>query len=100
MASRRRASCSTPRRCAGITSYEPSELVVTVRAGTPLAELEALLAERRASACRSSRRTSAPGATVGGMVAAGLSGPARASVGAVRDYVLGADAGQRPRRDC
>lgn len=72
----------------GITSYEPSELVVTVRAGTPLAELESVLAER--GQCLPFEPPHfGPGATVGGMVAAGLSGPARASVGAVRDYVLG-----------
>jgi glycolate oxidase FAD binding subunit len=72
----------------GITSYEPSELVVTVRAGTPLAELEAVLAER--GQCLAFEPPHfAGGATVGGMVAAGLSGPARASAGAVRDYVLG-----------
>lgn len=72
----------------GITSYEPSELVVTVRAGTPLAELEAVLAEH--GQCLAFEPPHfAGGATVGGMVAAGLSGPARASVGAVRDYVLG-----------
>ena len=72
----------------GITSYEPTELVVTVRAGTPLAELEAVLAER--GQCLPFEPPHfGGGATVGGMVAAGLSGPARASVGAVRDYVLG-----------
>ncbi|MFI5443858.1 glycolate oxidase subunit GlcE [Polaromonas sp. UC242_47] len=72
----------------GIISYEPSELVVTTRAGTPLAELEAVLAER--GQCLPFEPPHfAGGATVGGMVAAGLSGPARASVGAVRDYVLG-----------
>jgi glycolate oxidase FAD binding subunit len=73
---------------AGIISYEPSELVVTVRAGTPLAELEAALAER--GQCLPFEPPHfAGGATVGGLVATGLSGPARASVGAVRDYVLG-----------
>lgn len=81
---------------AGISSYEPTELVVTARAGTPLAELEAVLAEkgqclpfeppRFASAAHGAPR----GGTVGGMVAAGLAGPARAAVGGVRDYVLGA----------
>ena len=74
---------------AGIISYEPSELVVTVRCGTPLAELEAALAEK--GQCLAFEPPHfGPGATVGGMVAAGLSGPARASVGAVRDFVLGA----------
>ena len=79
---------------AGVISYEPSELVVTVRAGTRLAELETLLAAHgqclpfepphfQLNAARSE-------ATVGGMVAAGLSGPARASAGGVRDFVLGA----------
>lgn len=75
----------------GISSYEPSELVVTVRAGTPLATLEAALAER--GQCLPFEPPhfggDPAGGTVGGMVAAGLSGPARASVGAVRDYVLG-----------
>jgi glycolate oxidase FAD binding subunit len=76
------------RPLSGITSYEPSELVVTVRAGTPLAELEAVLAER--GQCLPFEPPHFEGsATVGGMVASGLSGPARASVGAVRDYVLG-----------
>lgn len=76
------------RSLSGIVSYEPSELVVTVGAGTPLAELEAVLAER--GQCLPFEPPHfGPGATVGGMVAAGLSGPARASVGAVRDFVLG-----------
>ena len=73
----------------GIVSYEPSELVVTVRCGTPLAELEAALAEQ--GQCLAFEPPHfGPDATVGGMVAAGLSGPARATAGAVRDYVLGA----------
>jgi glycolate oxidase FAD binding subunit len=72
----------------GIVSYEPSELVVTVRAGTPLAELEQALSERGQSLPFEPPHF-AEGATVGGMVAAGLAGPARASVGSVRDYVLG-----------
>ena len=76
------------RAFAGVVSYEPSELVVTVRAGTPLTELEALLAAQGQFLPFEPPRF-APGGTVGGMVAAGLSGPARASVGAVRDYVLG-----------
>ena len=73
----------------GILSYEPSELVITVRAGTSLAEVEAALAEK--GQCFAFEPPHfGRGATVGGMVAAGLSGPARASVGAVRDFVLGA----------
>lgn len=77
------------RALSGIVSYEPTELVVTVRCGTPLAELEAALAERRQCLPFEPPHFGA-GATVGGMVAAGLSGPRRASAGAVRDYVLGA----------
>jgi glycolate oxidase FAD binding subunit len=78
----------------GILSYEPSELVVTVGAGTPLAELEAVLAERGQCLAFEPPHFSwseAAGnvATAGGMVAAGLSGPARANAGAVREYVLG-----------
>jgi glycolate oxidase FAD binding subunit len=73
----------------GIVSYEPSELVVTVRAGTPLAELEAALAEKGQCLAFEPPRFGAANGTCGGMVAAGLSGPARGSVGGVRDYVLG-----------
>jgi glycolate oxidase FAD binding subunit len=77
------------RSYAGIISYEPSELVVTARCGTPLAELEAALAEK--GQCLAFEPPHfGPGATVGGMVAAGLAGPARASVGSVRDFILGA----------
>lgn len=77
----------------GILSYEPSELVITARAGTPLAELEAALAERgQALAFEPPHFADAQRQpTVGGMVAAGWSGPARASVGAVRDFVLGVE---------
>jgi glycolate oxidase FAD binding subunit len=72
----------------GITSYEPTELVVTARAGTLLRDLEAALAEQGQCLPFEPPRFAA-GGTVGGMVAAGLSGPARASVGSVRDHVLG-----------
>ncbi len=74
---------------AGISSYEPSELVVTVRGGTPLAQLEAALAECGQCLPFEPPRFTEAG-TVGGMVAAGLAGPGRAAVGGVRDYVLGA----------
>ncbi len=77
------------RAYSGILSYEPSELVITVRCGTPLAEVEAALAEK--GQCFAFEPPHfGEGATIGGMVAAGLSGPARASVGSVRDFVLGA----------
>ncbi len=76
----------------GIVSYEPSELVVTVRAGTPLTELESALAEQgQYLPFEPPHFATSTGnvATVGGMVASGLGGPARAAVGNVRDYVLG-----------
>ena len=56
------------RELAGISSYEPSELVITARAGTPLAELEAVLGERGQCLAFEPPRF-APGGTVGGMVA-------------------------------
>ena len=76
------------RRYAGVVSYDPSELVVTARCGTSLAELEALLADQ-GQCLPFDPPHFAPGRTVGGMVATGLSGPRRLSAGAVRDFVLG-----------
>jgi glycolate oxidase FAD binding subunit len=76
------------RELAGITSYEPTELVVTVLAGTKLLELESVLAERGQCLPFEPPHFGAAG-TVGGMVAAGLAGPARACVGPLRDFVLG-----------
>jgi glycolate oxidase FAD binding subunit len=73
----------------GISSYEPTELVVTARCGTGLAELEATLAEKGQCLPFEPPHFGA-GGTVGGMVAAGLAGPSRAAVGSVRDFVLGA----------
>jgi glycolate oxidase FAD binding subunit len=73
----------------GIVNYEPSELVVTVRAGTLLSELEAALAQKHQSLAFDPPHFG-PGATVGGMVASGLAGPSRAAVGSVRDFMLGA----------
>ena len=91
------------RPLAGISSHEPTELVITARAGTPLAELEAALAAHGQCLPFEPPRLAAAGAdqgvgtgdealggTVGGMVAAGLAGPARAAVGGLRDYLLGA----------
>jgi glycolate oxidase FAD binding subunit len=72
----------------GITSYEPTELVVTARAGTLLCDLEQALSEHGQCLPFEPPRF-APGGTVGGMVAAGLSGPTRAGAGSVRDHVLG-----------
>ena len=75
----------------GVLSYEPSELVVTVRSGTALSTLESLLAEQGQCLPFEPPRFHGAPATVGGMVSCGLAGPARVSVGGVRDYVLGAE---------
>ena len=72
----------------GIVEYDPSELVITARAGTPLSEIEATLHEKR-QMLAFEPPSFAPTATLGGCIAAGLSGPRRASAGAVRDFVLG-----------
>ncbi|OZB73257.1 MAG: glycolate oxidase subunit GlcE [Thiomonas sp. 14-64-326] len=75
----------------GITHFEPTELVITARAGTPLAEIEAALAEHHQFLPFEPPHFARIGrATLGGMVASALSGPARISAGGVRDYVLGA----------
>ena len=72
----------------GIVSYDPTELVITARAGTPLRELNAALdSAGQMLACEAPCFTE--NATVGGMLAAGLSGPRRPWAGAVRDFVLG-----------
>jgi glycolate oxidase FAD binding subunit len=72
----------------GIVDYEPTELVITARGGTPLSEIdEAMGAARQMLAFEPPRF--AQGATLGGAVAAGLSGPRRPYAGAVRDFVLG-----------
>ncbi|KYC20611.1 glycolate oxidase subunit GlcE [Pseudomonas sp. ABFPK] len=72
----------------GIVSYDPTELVLTARAGTPLREIEAALHEAgQMLPCEPPHL--GPDATLGGMVAAGLSGPRRPWAGSVRDYVLG-----------
>ena len=74
---------------AGIVSYEPTELVLTARGGTPLAALESALSRERQMLPFEPPHFG-PGATLGGCVAVGLSGPRRASAGAARDFVLGA----------
>jgi len=78
-----------PRGCAGIVAHEPTELVITARCGTPLAELETVL-DAAGQMLPFEPPHFGPTATVGGCVAAGLAGPRRASAGGVRDYVLGA----------
>ncbi|HYD55794.1 MAG TPA: glycolate oxidase subunit GlcE, partial [Burkholderiales bacterium] len=72
----------------GIVDYEPSELVITARCGTPLREVEQAL-EARGQCLPFEPPHFGAAATFGGCIAAGLSGPRRASAGAVRDFVLG-----------
>ena len=74
----------------GVVNYEPRELVLTARAGTPLEEIEALLAEAGQMLPFDPPAYRA-GATLGGVVAAGLSGSRRPYAGAVRDFVLGVE---------
>jgi len=72
----------------GIIAYQPSELVIEARAGTPLLEIESLLAEHGQVLAFEPPRFG-PASTIGGVVSAGLSGPARPYAGAARDHVLG-----------
>lgn len=72
----------------GLISYEPSELVITVRAGTTITEINEVLAKHHQTLafeppCFTTNTT------IGGVLACGLSGPRRPYVGAVRDFVLG-----------
>jgi glycolate oxidase FAD binding subunit len=78
------------RPLSGILDYEPSELVLTARAGTPLAEVKQALAER-GQMLGFEPPVCGPASTVGGVVAAGLSGPARPFRGSARDVVLGVE---------
>jgi glycolate oxidase FAD binding subunit len=82
-----------PRVWRGIEAYDPSELVITARAGTPLGEIEAALTARDQMLAFEPPHFGAE-ATLGGCIAAGLAGPRRASAGythgALRDFVLGA----------
>lgn len=73
----------------GIVDYDPSELVITVRTGTPLTEVENKLAECGQMLAFEPPNFSA-GSTIGGAVASGFSGPRRAAAGSARDFVLGA----------
>jgi glycolate oxidase FAD binding subunit len=72
----------------GIVDYEPTELVITARCGTPLRELEEALQSKQ-QCLPFEPPHFGPSATFGGCIAAGLSGPRRASAGALRDFVLG-----------
>ena len=83
----------------GVTLYEPAELVLSARAGTPLAEIEARAARCTTSSSPSSRSITArcsaarrARGTIGGVIAANLSGPRRIKAGAARDHFLGVTA--------
>ncbi|OJY57411.1 glycolate oxidase subunit GlcE [Thiobacillus sp. 0-1251] len=76
------------RALTGIVDYQPKELVLTARAGTPLAEIEAALAERNQMLAFEPPHFGGA-ATLGGSIATGLSGPRRPYAGAARDFVLG-----------
>ena len=72
----------------GIVTYEPTELVLSARGGTPLAEVKAAL-EEQGQMLAFEPPAFGEAATIGGTIATGLSGPARPCAGAARDFVLG-----------
>jgi glycolate dehydrogenase FAD-binding subunit len=80
---------------AGVTLYEPEELVLSAKAGTPMAEIEKLIAESSQQLAFEPMDLgpllggSAGGGTIGGTIAANLSGPRRIKAGAARDHFLG-----------
>ncbi len=79
----------------GVIDYDPAELVLTVRPGTPLAEVERLVSERGQMLAfdpfdhGAILSEAAGAATIGGVVAAGVSGSLRLSGGGARDHLLG-----------
>ncbi len=73
---------------AGVVAYEPTELVITARCGTSLIEVQEILSQKN-QILPFEPPQFGPAATLGGCIAAGLSGPRRASTGSVRDFVLG-----------
>lgn len=78
----------------GVIAYEPEELILDVAAGTPLAEIEAMLGQRGQQLAfeppdLSALLGAAHSGSIGGLVASNLSGPRRIKAGAVRDHILG-----------
>ncbi|MBV9250079.1 MAG: FAD-binding protein, partial [Acetobacteraceae bacterium] len=79
----------------GVTLYEPEELVLSAKAGTPLAQIESLLAGKcqqlafEPMDCGAILGGAHAGGTIGGTLAANLSGPRRIKAGAARDHFLG-----------
>jgi glycolate oxidase FAD binding subunit len=81
----------------GVTSYEPNELIVTLQAGVPLADVMSLIDSKNQQFAFEPMNTApllgtAAAGTVGGMIAAGLAGPRRIKAGGARDHLLGAHA--------
>ena len=82
----------------GVTLYEPAELVLSAKAGTPLAEIEKLLADNHQALAFEPMDygplfgLEAGRGTIGGVIAANLSGPRRIKAGAARDHFLGVTA--------
>ena len=82
----------------GVTLYEPEELVLSAKAGTPIAEIEKLVAEKgqelafEPAGLRAVLGGPAGAGTIGGVLAANLSGPRRIKAGAARDHFLGVTA--------
>ena len=72
----------------GVLNYEPTELVITARAGTPLREIEKLL-KKNSQMLPFEPPAFSDSATIGGTIACNLSGPRRAYAGAARDFLLG-----------
>jgi glycolate oxidase FAD binding subunit len=77
------------RAYSGVVDYEPTELVITARCGTPLSEINTVLSQR-GQMLAFEPPYFGDDATFGGMIACGLSGPRRPASGALRDFVLGA----------
>jgi len=77
------------RSYSGILEYQPEELVITARAGTPLKEIEAALTDKNQMLAFEPPHFG-ESASFGGAIAAGLAGPGRISAGNLRDFVLGA----------
>ena len=82
------SSVLSTRTYQGVLDYQPEELVITACAGTPIAEIESILAKNN-QILPFEPPHFGDNATFGGVIAAGLAGPARISAGNLRDFVLG-----------